>query len=427
MPKMNLTAAAVERLRHPETGQVDYFDASFPAFGLRVGKTSKVYFLMTRIDGKQVRLSVGRARTEAYPGGMTLADARKLAGEWQAAAAAGDDPRLEKQAKRQDKEDARRNTFATVAAQFLRSYVARNVRESTAKEYRRALQGPDVAKWADRPISSIAKRDVLEMLDGILERGALSGANRQLAYLSKFFGWCCERDILEIAPTDRLRKPTRDLHRSRYLTVEEIPFVWRGLSALGFPFGPMFKLALLTGQREAECAGLRWDELHGLDGDKPEWRLAESRTKNGRPHVVPLAPQVVDMLRALPRIDRCPFVFSTNGRTHASGYSRAKARLDALIAEERQQAALDPLQAWRWHDLRRTFSTHLHDALRVPPHVVEAVINHISGAKAGVAGVYNHAAYLDDRRSALRAWADYLDRLVSGQQADNVVPLRAGQ
>ena len=183
------------------------------------------------------------------------------------------------------------------------------------------------------------------------------------------------------------------------------------LEDLSWPFGPLFQLLALTGQRRGEVAGMRWDELRGLGNTGALWDLPAHRTKNGQSHLVPLGPAVQGILAAIPRAS--PLVFSTNTSTPVSGFSKAKRGLDEQLKKRRSAQGRPALLSWTLHDLRRTAVTVMNERLGIQPHVVEAVVNHTSGAaKRGVAGVYNRALYLDDRRSALEAWASYVTRLL---------------
>jgi integrase len=157
---------------------------------------------------------------------------------------------------------------------------------------------------------------------------------------------------------------------------------------------------------------MRWDELRGLGTADALWDLPGSRTKNGQPHLVPLAPAVQEILTNVPKTSA--FVFTTTDTTAVSGFSKAKSLLDSQVTEQRSAAGLPPLPAWTLHDLRRTMVTMMNERLGVQPHVVEAIVNHMNGsAKRGVAGVYNRALYLNDRRSALQAWASLTNQLSS--------------
>jgi integrase len=180
----------------------------------------------------------------------------------------------------------------------------------------------------------------------------------------------------------------------------EIAEVWQAFGAEGGAFCDLFKLLLLTGQRRGEVVGMRRAELSGLDGDKPVWDIPSDRTKNSRPHSVPLAPQAVTIINARPEIGESGLLFTTTGRTPISAFSKTKERVDGRIARRRGEAGLALMPDWTLHDLRRTMVTMMNERLGIAPHVVESCVNHISGgAKAGVAGVYNKALYLTDRRA----------------------------
>jgi integrase len=190
--------------------------------------------------------------------------------------------------------------------------------------------------------------------------------------------------------------------------VAEIKAVWRAIEAVGYDFAPPLKLLFLTGQRRDEVFGIRRSELEGLDTNGPVWTIPKLRTKNKKEHKVPLAPLVAAIIKdAIGKIDKDQdIIFSnTGGRTPLSGFSCTKKRLDKAAN----------IKEWRLHDFRRTMATLMADRLKVRPHVIEAILNHISTAesgKGGVAGVYNRAEYMDEKRSALEAWEQFILNLV---------------
>ena len=177
MPKLALTAKAIEKLKHPETGQVDYFDASLPAFGLRLGRTTRKYFVVTRINGKRSRIMLGDAKVGDAPG-LTLSDARAKAGEIMEAAAHGLDPRQKCQTEIEENCKRSSNTFGAVADLYIERYAKRNKR--TWKEDERILNKYFKPYWDDRPIADITRADVVDVLDEI-EKGGPIMANRSLA------------------------------------------------------------------------------------------------------------------------------------------------------------------------------------------------------------------------------------------------------
>jgi integrase len=415
MPKMKLTALSIARLAPPESGQVDYFDAALPSFGIRLSHAgTRSFFVMTRVHGKLARLTIGKAKVMDDDLGVSLKDAREKAGEWAELAARGIDPRQLKTDERQGNEERSRNTFKAVGERFMRQHVEPRLALSTQLEYRRTLFGADTAAWANRPVAAITRADIRAVLDTIVERGSPSAANHTLAYLNKFFNWCAEKDLLEISPTDRIKPPGPKNVGERTLSETEIAEVWQAFGAEGGAFCDLFKLLLLTGQRRGEVVGMRRAELSGLDGDKPVWDIPRDRTKNSRPHSVPLAPQAVRIINARPEIGEAGYLFTNTGTTPVSGFSKTKERVDGRIARRREEAGLPLMPDWTLHDLRRTMVTMMNERLGIAPHVVEACVNHISGgAKAGVAGVYNKALYLTERRAAMIAWGEFVHALTT--------------
>ena len=402
---MKLTAAAVVKIKLPPTGQIEYFDQLLPSFGLRVSyKGAKSWFVMTRVEGKLIRMTLGKA--PAIP----LAAAREEARHVMNLAAAGKDPRLEKAEAKRKWEKQRRNNFGVCSEEFLERYVAARLRPSTMREYKRILTGPDTRHWQSLPISSITKRDVVDVIEKIEGRGSPGAASRSLAYLGKFFNWCAERDIIEIVPTNRIRASHPPTKRDRVLSNEELSYIIPAIEKEQSVFGPLFIILLMTGQRRDEVAGMRWSEIKDFDTGEALWEIPSSRTKNKQVHLVPLPLTVCEVLRTLPHTG--DLVFTTTGETPVSGFSKAKARLNARVTELREEDGLEGVPSWTLHDLRRTMVTVMNEELGVPPHVVEAVVNHMSGAaKAGVAGVYNRALYVKERKRALERWSKFLRRI----------------
>jgi integrase len=361
---------------------------------------------MTRVHGRLTRFTLGR-----YPP-MALAEARDKAREVLQHGKAGRDPRQVQANERRRAEKERRTTFEATAELFLERHVERHLRLNTAREYRRILQGSDTKDWRSRPITTITRDDAVDLLGRIHERGSPAAANRALAYLSKFFNWCLEQDLVSTSPTSRVRALSASHSRDRVLTVEELRLLWRVIGVVPGVFGRFFAVLLLTGQRRAEVAGMRWSELRDFESEGALWEVPKERTKNGQAHFVPLAPAVRAQLSLIPRTR--PFVFTTTGQTGVSGFSKAKRQLDIALCRSCSACGHPPLPAWTLHDLRRSMVTIMNERLSIPPHVVEAVVNHVSGpAKRGVAGVYNRALYLDERRNALCRWASYIDGLAS--------------
>lgn len=411
MPKRALTAAAIDRLKPPTSGQVEHFDASHPGLAFRVsygGGRSWVYFYRT--SGKQRRLTLG-----TYPA-MSLADAREAWRKARAAVEKGEDPAATKaEAKKREPDTAR-----SVGEAFIAKYA--KPRNRTADEVAGMFALHLYPTLGNRRIETITRRDILDLLDDIEAKTSGARANRVLANIRRLFSWAVERGILEASPAANVKAPGQERTRDRVLSDDELVAFLSACARLGEPFGPPVRLLLLTGQRRDEVASMPWAEINLGNAI---WHLPATRTKNRRASDVPLAAQAVAILEGLPR--RGPLVFparfSRDGHTEPrplSGFGRAKERLDALMTEE-----LDgkPLPDWRLHDLRRTAASGMA-RLGVAVHVVEALLNHASGAISGVAAVYNRFDYAPERRAAAQAWANYLDSLTAERPA-NVVQLGA--
>lgn len=343
------------------------------------------------------------------------------------AVAEGRDPGAEKLSSEASRSNAD-NLVTSVLDDFIKRHVKKKNRDSTAKETERFIDNELRPKWKHRHIKSITKRDVVELLDGIVDRGAPASANRVLAILRRFFNWAMERDIVETSPVAGVAAPGAVVTRDRVLSHDEIRLVWLAAETIGWPFGPMVKLLLLTGQRREEVASAEWSEFN-FKSEQPSWTIPKERAKNNQGHFVPLSAAAVAVLKALPTIDGDKrFILTTTGETPVSGFSRAKAQLDAAMVAAAKREAMesgdDPeratLSPWRIHDLRRTCASGMA-SLGQPVHVVEAVLNHKSGQISGVAAVYNRHDYAEEKRRALSAWASFVQDIVRNQDHSNVV------
>jgi integrase len=395
MPKIKFTTAVVERLKSPSSSQVDFFDIAYPALALRMtanGVRSWVYF--GRVHGKIKRATLGR-----FPD-LSLAKARQKAGETAEAMRRGVDPAAAKRAARALPKD----DFEVIADEWLKRDQAGN---RSYLEVRARIDRDVKPAWRGRPITSIKRRDELELIDGIADRGAVTLACRVQAHLHRFFRWCVGRGIVETNPVADLPKPGVAVKRDRVLSDAELGQVWNTAGDIGWPFGPAVRLLILSAARRDEITSLRWSEIHG---DRIELRGA--RTKNGEPHTIPLSPQARVLIESLPRTAGSEFVFTTNGRTSVSGWSKAKGRLDKAIEVE----------PWVLHDLRRTVATGMQ-RLGISLQVIEATLGHISGSRAGIVGVYQRHGFDEEKRAALEAWARHVEALAAGNFA-RVVPMK---
>jgi integrase len=310
----------------------------------------------------------------------------------------GIDPAEEKRARRETRHPEA-DTFGAVARDYLERHLRKNRRASTYAEAKPDLEHDAIPKWGNRLIASIGRRDVIDLIDGILARGATVRANRTLTRLRAFFNWAIEKGRLTASPIARMKLPTQERARDRVLIDDELRWLWRACEAVGWPFGPLCKLLLLTGQRRDEVATMTWPDI---DIEGRLWTIPRHKVKNDRAHAVQLSNAALAVLRSLPRVGN-GLIFTTTIETPVSGFSRAKRRLDAAMLEAKCSAPA---------------------RLGFPPHVVEKVLNHASGTIRGVAAVYNRFAYLEERRAALETWGRHVTGLVVPARQTNVVALR---
>lgn len=420
-----LTATAVEKVKPPATGRIELWDQTTPGFGLRVtSKGGRTWVLMKRLkigDKQLVRFTLGE-----YPA-LSLAKAREKADRYVGIIHRGGDPREEEAEILVAAETRRRNTVDTVVAEFIEKYAKRNTRSWAQTEaiFKRHV----TPKWGHRPITAIGKRDLMDLLDDLVERDMPIMANRVLAHLRKLGNWCVERGILEASFAAHVKPPAgKEEARERDLSDTEIAELWPVFDGLRYPFGPMFKLLLLLGQRRNEVAEMRWQDV---DLDRAEWTLPRELTKAHRTHVVPLPSAALDILGGLPRLSdverkalgagATEYVFTTTaGRSFASGYSRAKLRAEAAVNEARAKQEREPMPQWQLHDLRRTVATGLAE-LGIPLDHIGRVLNH--APKGVTATVYDRHSYLPEKRRALEAWAVKLESIINTSKPTNVVRL----
>jgi integrase len=245
-------------------------------------------------------------------------------------------------------------------------------------------------------------------------------ANRTRASLSKFFNWCLREGLVDTNQA-ALTNLAAEKKRDRVLANEALAEIWHALPANDF--GSIIKLLILTGQREREIADLRWWEI---DFDRDAIVLPVQRTKNRREHTVPLSAAAAAILKAQTVHEGRELVFGS-GHGGFSGWSKAKSKLDQAIFELRKKASkkAKSMEPWIIHDLRRSVATGMAE-IGVQPHVIEAVLNHVSGHKAGVAGIYNRATYQREKAAALTLWADHIQSITQGAER-KIVPMRGQQ
>jgi integrase len=393
---MRFTIKSVDDLKlQPRQKECIVFDDDIPGFGLRIREGgSRTWIFQYRIGSKQRRMVLGSARSAQ----LNLADMRKTASKLHGRVALGEDPAMNKATAKRDAE----NTFLSYAEQYLESRKG-SWRPGTYREVKRHLL-LHAKPLHGFPIVAVSQNDVVRLLENI---GGVT-ANRTRANLCALMGWIIRRGIKlpagnVAAETD---KPAQEQARERVLSDAELKAIWGG--CIDDDYSAIIKLLVLSGCRLNEIGRLRWDEIHD-----EQIILPGARTKNNRAHIVPLSEPAKAILTGLRRRPDRACVFGRRQDNGFSGWSAAKRDLEARanIAER-----------WTVHDLRRTVATRMAE-LGVQPHIIEAVLNHVSGHKGGVAGIYNRATYDKEKREALNLWAEHVTALVEGRAAV-VVPMK---
>jgi integrase len=401
---MKITAQSAEalKLRPGETDRI-WFDDAIPGFGLRVRETgSRSWIFQYKIGKKTRRLVIGQASA------IKLGRAREIASEHHAKVRLGRDPAAEKRVQ----VERASHTFGALMTRYL-DQQQNELRPGSYREIARHLKRHCVPLHP-LPIDTIDQRTIAERLSVVEKASGAVTANRVRASMSAMFSWGMKEGLALANPVANTNK-REETARDRILNDTELLSIWKALD--DNQYGTILKLLMLTGQRANEIAGLRWSEI---DFDRGIISLPGERTKNRRPHEVPMASTVRSLLESQPRRDDRDLVFG-KGAGPFSGFSRCKEALDSHIAESNGGK---PLPHWVHHDLRRSVATGMAE-LGIQPHVIEAVLNHVTGHKSGIAGIYNRAQYSAEKAQALVRWDGHLDAVVN-RRNDIVTALRAG-
>jgi integrase len=400
------------------------WDDDLRGFGLKVTASgAKSYVYQYRMGGRETnarRYTIGK-----HGSPWTPSTARQEAERLALVVKRGIDPRDHERERRRQAIDL---AFTAFGQRFLELYV----RSEWPASYEFAegiLRLHVTPVLGAKPLPAIKRSDIADVLDRIpTSKPALK--RNIYAVVRRLFRWAVSRGDIERSPLEGFEAPSPVASRERVLSDQELALAWHASAELSYPFGPLFRLLMVTGQRREEVAGLSWSELHRSSAT---WTLPAERAKNGKAHIVPLSSTAVTILNALARGEEWPrngLVFTTTGQTPVSGHSRAKQRIDkamarlanplAGVSDEASADARVEIPVWRVHDLRRTMATGLQ-RLGVRFEVTEAILNHVSGARSGVAGVYQRHDWADEKRVALGRWADALERLNSDPTASLVI------
>jgi integrase len=394
---MKLTAKSIRGLTlPPKKHDAVWFDDDVPGFGVRLrAGGSRTFILQYRLGNKQHRMVIGSANAPE----INLAQVRRTASQLHGRIKLGQDPQSDKATAKAQAE----NTFGFLVQQYLRAR-QKDWRPRSAAEVERHLVKRSRSLHPSS-IVVITQRDISTLLNNVAAQSGDVAANRVRTSLAAFFSWLIREGIKlpegnVVANTNQRAERPRD----RILSDGELARVWDACH--DDDYGRIIRLLVLTGQRLNEIAALRWSEVYD-----EQIVLPADRTKNGRSHIIPLSETSNSILRGVVRGART-FVFGATD-TGFHNFSIAKRQLDERLGV---------MPHWTAHDLRRTAATRMAD-LGVQPHIIEAVLNHVSGHKAGVAGIYNRAAYDKEKREALNLWAEHLMATIEGRAA-TVVPLK---
>jgi integrase len=389
---MRLTAATVAALDLGSKRDMIVFDDSMPGFGYRVrlgagGRVLKSWICQYKRAGVSRRLLLGSANVLGAEQARTMA--RKALGR----VACGEDPQADK-VERRDKD---RLSFRSIVGEYLADKESK-VRPRTFVEVKRYLTGGYFKPLHSMAIDSVGRRDIAARLVVITRENGTVTAARAHAALSAFFTWAMQAGIVESNPVIGTAKPKEGPARARVLSDLELAAIWRACGE--DDFGRIVKLLVLTACRRTEIGGMRWSEL---DLERGLFTVPATRAKNGRAHTLPLMPLALDVIAAVPRMATRDLLFGVRGADGFSRYVDGKRALDERCG----------VSNWVLHDLRRSTCTRMAD-LGVQPHIVEQILNHVSGARAGVAGIYNRSVYEREVKAALALWCDHIRTLVEG-------------
>lgn len=398
--KTRITEATIRALKPDPKGQggQEIADTVVPGFRIRPNKGGHSYVYYGRVRGKPkpTRLTIDTV------GRIGLAEARAKAREFAEKAGRGINPKEEDRKAKLEREG--RVTFGAAMEDYLKRHVAK---QRKAKDAEREIRKELMPRWADWALADVTRKDVVKMVDELLDRGAEHQARNIYGHVRTFYDWCINRGVygIETSPCDRL-KPKQLIGakkpRQRVLDDDELRAFWAATGRMTYPYGPVFRLLLLTGCRKSEIGEASWSEI---SHNKATLTIPPERFKSDATHVVPLSNDALAIITDLPRWEEGDYVFSTrDGRLPIDGWSKAKAQLDRLMAEELGR----DVTHFVTHDIRRTVRTRLSSL--VPSEVAERVIGH---SQKGLHKVYDQHHYLDEKREALELWGARLRSIVT--------------
>jgi integrase len=400
---LRLETSSVAKLSLGSKRDAIFFDDDLTGFGHRLrlasnGRTLRSWIVQYRAGSRTRRVLLGAADV------LTAKQAREAAKAVLAKVTLGQDPAGE----RADRASKDRVTFKALADQYL-AWKETQVRASTFRATKNYLSGDYFRPLHAKAIDSVSRKDVAACILAATRKHGMAAAALARAALSAFFTWDMQQGFAEANPVIGTAMPKQNAPRDRILSDAELSKVW--LACDDSDFGRIVRLLILTGCRRSEVGGMAWSEL---DFEGGSWTIPKERSKNARAHVLPLMPLMLKVLDGVPQRFERDQLF---GERFAGGFSQwdqDKSKFDQQI---------DISEPWRLHDIRRSVATKMAD-IGIAPHIIETILNHVSGHKSGVAGIYNRSSYEREVRAALALWEDHINALVSGK-ARRVIPLHA--
>lgn len=400
---IGLTDAKIKGMKAPSTGRIEFADDNVKGLRVRVGPSgTKTFILRKRLGERLINMALGQYHETRF----TLAEARKIARSHVSDLEAGKDPRAPK-----------RKGAATIR-NLWPDYKAVKATRRSIGEIERIFDRYILPEIGDRLADAITRADVTDLVDEIAKTAPVM-ARQVHAQLSSFYKWALPAlDAKRIPgnPCRDARRPPAPKPRERVLSDDELKALWNVADKEPKPWGPAIKLLILTGQRRDEVIKAEHSEF---DLEAKLWTIPGARAKNGKAHLVHLSAPAVAVLKAIDKVDETNKLFPARGNSEAatSGYSKAWGKIFAQVEKD-----IGEIERFTIHDLRRTMATGLQ-RLGIAMPVTEAVLNHISGSRAGIAGVYQRHDFKDEKRHALDTWAAEVERIVSGKHLDNVVSI----
>ena len=412
---MRMTDVGIRKLR-PKPQRYDVWEDGRTGLGVRVAPSGrKVFIYMFWLNGKARRMTLGVYGQGANQ--LTLAAARVKHAEAKKAVSEGRDPAADTVAERRAIREA--ETVGDLIDLYLEKWA--RPRKRSAAEDERILEREVRPAWGTRKARDVRRRDIIDLLDAIVDRGAPIQANRTLACIRRAFNWAVERDYLDATPCVRIKAPAPENRRDRTLSDSEVSTFWRGLdnARMTETVRLALKLQLVTAQRKGEVISAEWSEINRDDG---LWTIPANKAKNGVQHVVPLSPLALELLDAIeanvtPPDDTEP----TPAHLFPSPRGGRPVTPEAVNHALRNNRDVIDIENMVPHDLRRTAATQMA-ALGVDRTVLSRVLNHVDRS---VTGRYDTHAYIPEKRAALELWARKLEAIVAGAPpaGDKVVEL----